>query len=148
MTISNDILIVLYMPDYFHDFRIFFLPHHFRIFNVLFLSLKLLFRLLSCICRFTSEGKRAYRVQPVNYRSFNEWNCAPSWHPRRFLLSILTWRIDTVYLALPRGSTWRLRVATSSTVSFSNAWCASATALLVVRLLAGDWRGMRIVIFN
>ena len=66
------------MSYYFHDFRIFYLPHHFHIFNVLSLSLKLLFRLLSCISRFTSKEKRAYRAQSVNYRSFNERNCAPS----------------------------------------------------------------------
>ena len=54
------------------------------------------------------KGRKARGAQPVNYRSFNERNCTPLRHPRRFLLSILTWRIDTAYLALPRGSAWRL----------------------------------------
>jgi len=38
--IFNDILVelLLHMPDYFHDFHIFYLPHHFRVSNV-FISL-------------------------------------------------------------------------------------------------------------
>lgn len=91
--------------------------------------------------RLSSKGRRrTCGAQPVNYWSFNEWNCTPSRHPHRFLPSILTWRIDIAYLALPRRSALRLhrelaRVTTSPTVSFSNARCASAIALLVAHLL-------------
>lgn len=84
----------------------------------------LILRLIPCATlALVRKGRRATcacGAQPVNYWSFNEWNCTPSRHPHRFLPSILTWRIDIAYLALPRRCRVEVTPRACSRHNFTN----------------------------
>lgn len=134
---------------------LFFIRSFFSQFSHFFISLNpssALF-LHSSLPALRRKGRRVCGAQSVNYWSFNERNCTPSRGVPSPFLAVYPHVANWYRAPIPRcyidrrsqGYTWE---RTTRRINFSNARCASATALLVARLLDEKERYVSLFLIN